>query len=141
MANRDSKGAYISWRRMRQRLNHRENYAHLDMDPRWNNFKNFLADMGERPEGLTLERVDNNSGYWPWNCRWATMKEQSNNRKAPELRIDNSTGIAGVRWHSQRERWIAAYFVEGKENRLYYGPDFFEACCARKSWEAVNKIY
>ena len=81
MANRDHKGAYTSWRRMRQRLNHRQGYLHLDMDPRWDDFQLFLEDLGERPLGLTLERIDGTKGYWPWNCKWASMKEQSNNRQ------------------------------------------------------------
>jgi hypothetical protein len=48
---------------------------------RWLIFENFLADVGEPPTGLTLDRIDNDRGYEPGNCRWVTMKEQAANRR------------------------------------------------------------
>lgn len=59
---------------------------------RWLVFENFLADMGECPAGLTLERRDNSKGYGPDNCYWASKKEQANNRRTN--RIITYSGIS-----------------------------------------------
>ena len=55
---------------------------------RWKDFTKFLDDMGERPEGMTLDRIDNDGGYTPDNCRWATYREQMLNSRATKLTPD-----------------------------------------------------
>lgn len=50
---------------------------------RWYDFMAFVADMGMRPEGKTLDRIDGDKGYEPGNCRWATRAEQNANRRDP----------------------------------------------------------
>jgi len=78
---------YSSWRAMRTRCNN-TNYMDsklysekgIKVCERWDNFNNFLEDMGERPEGKTLDRIDGTKGYYKENCRWATPQEQTNNR-------------------------------------------------------------
>lgn len=79
---------YISWQAMKRRCNDssREGAKYyfergIKYDPRWQEFDAFLADMGERPDGKTLDRRDNDQGYSKDNCRWATPLEQTRNRR------------------------------------------------------------
>ena len=78
---------YGIWRGMKSRCrpnsrNHVNYYdSGIEVCKRWQKFENFYADMGDPPEGLTLERVDNNKGYSPDNCVWDTYEAQENNKR------------------------------------------------------------
>jgi len=73
---------YYSWQSMKRRISEkRKGYENIEICERWMVFENFLEDMGERPEGMTLDRINGSKGYSPSNCRWATPKEQARNRK------------------------------------------------------------
>lgn len=56
--------------------------------PEWDDFRVFILHMGVRPPGTTLDRINNDRGYEPGNCRWADKKTQANNRRRPEVRHD-----------------------------------------------------
>lgn len=74
-------GCYRSWKAMKQRVKADPLYKDRHICERWlHSFENFYEDMGDRPEGYTLERKNNNKGYSPDNCVWATMSQQAINK-------------------------------------------------------------
>ena len=91
---------YNAWRGMRRRCDYQSSPSYhlyggrgITVCKRWNSFENFLADMGEPPIGASLDRYPNNNGdYKPSNCRWASPKEQSTNRR--DSRIIKYNGIS-----------------------------------------------
>ena len=120
---------YITWSRMRQRCNNPSSHAYCNYGGRgiavckeWAvlgkpgrhsngslppGLLTFASDMGPKPPGTTLDRIDNDGDYCPENCRWATAREQSLNRRAPKPR----TGLP---------RWVYCY--NGKYRAQYQGP-------------------
>ena len=89
-----------SWRAMKYRatISNRDRdieYRKLGMVKRWEKFENFLNDMGERPDGMTIERINNKKGYRKSNCKWATKSEQNINKKHSYK--PNKWGYRGVK--------------------------------------------
>ena len=97
---RSKPSGYGSWAAMRERcLNPKSkcfaNYGGrgITICASWrDSFANFASDMGERPDGRSLDRIDNDGNYEPGNCRWATDRQQTNNRRVTILvTLDGAT--------------------------------------------------
>lgn len=102
---------YRSWRQMLSRCYYAKNDPSfqdyggrgITVCDRWRDFRNFLTDMGDRPEGFTLDRFPNvNGNYEPGNCRWATMKQQAVNRRSNRLITFNGETKALQTWAEER---------------------------------------
>lgn len=115
------------WRTMRERCNNPKsrdygNYGGrgIKVCARWDDFKNFAADMGDRPIGHSIDRIDNSRGYEPENCRWATTKQQLNNtRRNRVLSLDGREQTLSqwaeelnMDWFTLRERLRLGWSVE-----------------------------
>lgn len=116
-----------------------ENYGGrgIKVRERWNpllggSFENFFEDMGEAPEGMSLDRIDYNDDYYKENCRWATNSVQGYNKR---LDPNNTSGKSGVSWYTQQEKWSAEIHVNNKHIRLGMFTNFEDAVKAREAAE------
>lgn len=104
---------------------------------RWNtgnggSFLNFLEDMGERPEGKTLNRTHGNKVYSKETCEWATLSIQAFDQK---LSSNNTSGVTGVNWKSNQNTWRAMITFQGEQIHLGHTKTFEEAVQLREDAE------
>lgn len=110
---------YKSWAEMKYRCGNkkRPDYVNISFDISWRDFRVFLKDMGKRPLGTTLDRIDGTKGYSKNNCRWATNIEQAENRKSTRYFFYNGKNMTLSAWARElkvkRSTLAQRYYVYG----------------------------
>lgn len=113
--------AHQSWKSMLNRCRNRADYAGVKVCARWLDFRFFLADMGERPERHTLDRIDNSKGYEPSNCHWATMEQQQRNKTSNHLVTAFGETKPIVAWAEKLGAKASALYI--RLTRLRWDPE------------------
>jgi len=109
--------AYAIWLHMRGRCRNPSNTRYalyggrgITICDRWDSFEVFHADMGDPPVGLSIDRIDNNKGYSPDNCRWATQRDQVHNSRSTKL---SDADVQAIRADTRPLKIIAAEYGVG----------------------------
>lgn len=132
-ARRSNSSAYLSWVAMIGRCTNPTNAAWgnyggrgITVCKRWLKFENFYVDMGARPKGTSLDRIDNAKGYTPSNCRWATRAEQARNTRSTRYISYKQTKLCVSDWAERfgigsttMYYWIGRYGDQEALRRLH----------------------
>lgn len=116
---------YIAWESMNRRVNNPNykfysNYGGrgISICDNWKDFECFLSDMGKKPEGTTLDRINVNGDYEPANCRWATKDEQANNTRSNKTLTVNGITLTFSQWAKNVGRSSSWCTVSIKQNGI-----------------------
>lgn len=143
---------YKTWSGMRERCRyekHKDYHLYggrgINVCERWQTFEHFVSDVGERPTGKTLDRIDPNGDYCPENFKWSSAKEQANNQRPRKKGFKkgayacSKTGVAGV-YEMGNGRFRAVGFQNGKNVSLGCYATLEEAIFAKTQDDLMNAI-
>ena len=143
----ESNKFYSTWSNMCHRCNNPTNgsYEHygargIKVCEEWLDIRNFVAwAEATHPEegGYTLDRIDNDKGYSPENCRWANRTTQALNQR---MMRNNKSGYVGVLWHKRTSKWVASIGINNKVKHLGQFPTIEEAVLARDNYIIDNGL-
>lgn len=136
---------YNTWQQMRQRCNNPRHHAFqnyggrgITVCSRWNNFACFVEDMGDRPsDEYTIDRIDNDKGYFPRNCRWATHAEQGENKRAAKGEFHGCSKLRESQVQEIRRRHAEGQTCQSLARHFPVSCSTIKKIVARKTWKHV----
>lgn len=117
---------YQTWNQMKQRCSNPKRPKYplyggrgISVCERWKtSLWNFVEDMGNRPEGFSLDRENTNGNYEPGNCRWVSLETQNNNKREAKLYSNNSSGEKNIHFRKDRDYFEVFGWKEGRRFRI-----------------------
>ena len=138
MTYHNERRAYTDAKQRCNNVNHKRygDWGGRGIQVLFSSFTEFFNEIGPRPDGCSLDRINNDLSYQKGNVKWSSRSEQQHNKRVSKR---NNKGICGVRQVKAKGLITTTYQAHINVNNMFYqlytGPDFFEACCARKSKE------